>query len=161
MVKVELVKQPKEVSYFTENSLNVVQVSCSKGEKHNHTMCVCSNGQAFAWGDQYKGQLGTLPVGTDWSHEIKKMQSQPAPIVGLPEGTQVRKVMCGGIHSALLTMDGLLYTWGCGSDGRLGHPEYEGYVYLYKESRPKLVRSLLGTPVVDVESAYYHTMCLV
>ncbi len=69
--------------------------------------------------------------------------------------------MSGGIHSALLTTEGQLYTWGCGSDGRLGHPEYEGYVYLYKESRPKLVEAFGGRPVLDVESAYYSMMCLV
>ena len=61
----------------------------------------------------------------------------------------------------MLTTEGLLYTWGCGSDGRTGHPEYEGYVYLYKESRPKLVETLAGKPVLDVTSAYYQMMCLV
>ncbi len=53
----------------------------------------------------------------------------------------VKKVICAGIHSALLTEDGRLYTFGCGSDGRLGHPEYEGFTYLYKESFPKLVEA--------------------
>ena len=82
-------KNPVEVTYFSQNGLRVTQVSCSKGEKHCHTMCVCDNGIAYSWGDQYKGQLGTLPVGTDWSHEVKKMQAQPKAIVGLPPGTAV------------------------------------------------------------------------
>ena len=89
------------------------------------------------------------------------MQAQPKALVGLPAEIIVKKVVSGGIHSVLLTQDGQLYTWGCGSDGRLGHPEYEGYVYLYKVSRPKLVEALAGTFVVDVASAYYQMMCLV
>ena len=54
--------------------------------------------------------------------------------VKLPDGVQAKRVISGGIHKAILAEDGDLYTFGCGSDGRLGHPEYEGFVYLYKES---------------------------
>lgn len=32
-------------------------------------------------------------------------------------------------------------TFGCGSDGRLGHPEKGNAKYLYKEGYPKLVES--------------------
>ncbi len=44
------------------------------------------------------------------------------------------KIISGGIHSAALDDKGSLYTWGCGSDGRLGHPEHGNAKYLYKES---------------------------
>ena len=77
----------------------------------------------------------------------------------MPEGKTVKKVVSGGIHSALLTTDGELYTFGCGSDGRLGHPEYEGYVFLYKESQPKLVAAL-GATVIDLASSYQHMICI-
>ncbi len=43
----------------------------------------------------------------------------------------------GGIHSAILSTDGRVYTFGCGSDGRLGHTESQEYVYLYREGFPK------------------------
>lgn len=55
--------------------------------------------------------------------------------INMPESAaKVKQVISGGIHKAILTQDNKLYTFGCGSDGRLGHPEYEGYVFLYKES---------------------------
>ena len=85
---------------------------------------------------------------------------QPRPkVIAMPEGKTVKKVVSGGIHSALLTTDGELYTFGCGSDGRLGHPEYEGYVYLYKESQPKRVEAL-GATVIDLACSYYHMTCI-
>ena len=70
-------------------------------------------------------------------------------------------MVCGGIHASCLTTAGELFTWGCGSDGRLGHPEYESYVYLYKESQPKRVEALAARTVIDVASSYYHMLCIV
>lgn len=89
---------------------------------------------------------------------MTKLQAKPKLIV-MPNGKTVKKVAAAGIHSALLTTDGELYTWGCGSDGRLGHPEYEGYVFLYKESQPKRVEGI-GATVVDISCSYYHNACI-
>ena len=71
------------------------------------------------------------------------------------------KVVCGGIHSAILTEQGSVYTFGCGSDGRLGQQEFLGHVYLYKESKPKFVQTLAKKKVIDVVSSYYHMLALV
>ena len=158
--KSKSLSKPTLVTYFKENGLTVEQVSCSKGEKHCHTSCVCTNGEAYAWGDQYKGQLGTLPLGTDWGHDVKGYAATPQKILMPKEAEKVKEVISGGIHSAVLTEDHKLYTFGCGSDGRLGHPEYEGFVFLYKESRPKLVEAFNGKKVASVASSYYHMMAL-
>ena len=40
-------------------------------------------------------------------------------------GKNVVSVVAGGEHSAAVTEDGALYTWGRGSYGRLGHGECE------------------------------------
>jgi alpha-tubulin suppressor-like RCC1 family protein len=71
---------------------------------------------------------------------------------------RVAMVSCGGIHNCALTEDGRVFTWGCGSDGRLGHPEYEGHTYLYKESKPKEVLALRGA--VCIASSYYHNVAI-
>ena len=49
--KSKSLSKPTLVSYFNSNGLKVEQVSCSKGEKHCHTACVTTNGDAYAWGD--------------------------------------------------------------------------------------------------------------
>jgi regulator of chromosome condensation len=62
-----------------------------------------------------------------------------------------------------LSVDGTLFTFGCGSDGRLGHPEYLGSVYLYKESHPKEVEYFAkkGLKVDDVTASYYQMLSVV
>ena len=114
----------------------VKQISVSKGEKHCHAACVTQEGAVLTWGDHYKGQLGTLEG--EWTHEVKKI-STPLQL-SLP--SPCAKVMCGGIHNSAMTINGELYTWGCGSDGRLGHPDHGNATYLYKESHPKKIDML-------------------
>ena len=42
----------------------------------------------------------------------------------LPHGIgKVVDINCGDEHSALLTEDGKVYTWGYGNDGQLGHKD--------------------------------------
>lgn len=90
------------------------------------------------------------------------MYSTPLEIdLSFLNGDKALKIENSGIHSALLSEQGKLYTFGCGSDGRLGHPEYEGSTYLYKESHPKLVETLAPKTVLDVVSSYYHMVAIV
>ena len=44
---------------------------------------------------------------------------------------EIKAVSAGGIHSSAVSKTGNVFTWGCGSDGRLGHPEAEGHRYLF------------------------------
>lgn len=53
-------------------------------------------------------------------------------------GKKVVKVAAGGAHSAAVTADGELYTWGKGRYGRLGHGDSDDQL------RPKLVDALKG-----------------
>ena len=97
-----------------------------------------------------------------WDHSVKGLFTAPKLVQGtLLDDKKVIKVNCAGIHAQCITDEGELYSWGCGSDGRLGHPEYEGHNYLYKESFPKLVESLKGMTVVDVASSYNHNLAVV
>ncbi len=47
---------------------------------------------------------------------------------------KAKAIHCGGIHTAVLDINGGIWTFGCGSDGRLGHPESDNHTYLYKYS---------------------------
>ena len=55
------------------------------------------------------------------------------------QGKQVREIACGTGHSAAITTNGELYTWGQGDHGRLGHGDTTNqpkpkqvYIYTYE-----------------------------
>ncbi|CAG5134847.1 unnamed protein product [Candidula unifasciata] len=131
----------------------ITAVSCSKGEQHAHTLALTEEGQVLSWGDGCKGKLGL-------GDEEKRL----VPTLISPEhfhNETVKTVSAGGIHSAAATTEGSVYTWGCGSDGRLGHPE--GHRYLFRSKVPKKVEQLPKTSAgpVLVSSGYYHTAAIV
>ena len=103
------------VSDYAGVEEDVEMVSCSVGEHHPHTLILTTSGAVYSCGDGYKGKLG---VGD------QEWRDRPCKVSGL-EG--VVKLAAGGIHSAALDKEGKVYTWGCGSDGRLGHPGAEGH----------------------------------
>lgn len=59
-------------------------------------------------------------------------------IIEALRGIEIVKVAAGGAHSAAITVDGELYTWGKGRYGRLGHNDSDDY------PKPKRVEALLG-----------------
>ena len=65
-------------------------------------MSLSVDGRVFAWGDPYKGKLGNLDK---WTHETQDTVSVPSEI-RLHNQARVVKVVCGGIHSALLDENG-------------------------------------------------------
>jgi len=72
------------------------------------------------------------------------------------DSLDVKKVRVGLRHSAAITKDGYLYTFGNGNWGVLGHGS-ESFISFNK---PKLVEGLLGLKIVDVQLGEYHTMAL-
>ncbi|EAR99623.2 chromosome condensation regulator RCC1 repeat protein (macronuclear) [Tetrahymena thermophila SB210] len=136
------------------NLSGIEQVSCSRGEKYCHTTATSSDGKVYSWGSGYKGKLGHQ---NSWSHEDPADESRPRPIQYLQEkGIVIAKSISGGIHSAVLSQDGRLFTFGCGSDGRLGHIEAEKYVYLYREPFPREIQGpFLNNKIIDACSSYY------
>ena len=52
-------------------------------------------------------------------------------------------------------------TFGCGSDGRLGHKEIKNHKYLYKEPYPKEIEDFANDFVLEAATSYYHMIALV
>jgi alpha-tubulin suppressor-like RCC1 family protein len=97
---------------------NWKQVSCAQF----HTAAVKTDGTLWTWGFSSEGRLGTLdalsfrvtPVttfagGTNWADTATGAEDE------------LYTLSAGGSHTAAIKTDGTLWTWGNGSNGRLGN----------------------------------------
>ncbi|XP_064621917.1 uncharacterized protein LOC135484418 [Lineus longissimus] len=143
---------PKSLKVLSD--ARILGLSCSVGEHHGHTLAVDDSGTVHSWGDGYKGKLG-----------LGDTESRLVP-TQIPQknfnGEFITQVSAGGIHSAAVSREGHVFTWGCGSDGRLGHPEAKGHRYLFKSDVPRVVDFLEKVgKVKGVSCSYYHTAAMV
>ena len=144
--------QPTLVDSLVQQGLTIAQASCSQGEHHAHTLACTNEGEVWSWGDGYKGKLGL-------GHQESK--DTPTKIDSAHFSSAVTQVACGGIHSTAVTERGEVFTWGCGSDGRLGHPDAKGHRYLFRSDVPRRVDFLTSDwRALQVSCSYYHTAVL-
>ncbi|OQR93933.1 regulator of chromosome condensation (RCC1), partial [Thraustotheca clavata] len=105
------------------------------------------SGVVFAFGSGDCGQLGH---GVDEDEDM--IVSVPRVVAAL-EKEQIVRVGCGGLHTAAVTKNGAVYTWGCNDDGALGRTEDENF--------PGLVSGFPGnTSIINVVGGDCHTVAL-
>ena|SRR3990167_992827 len=75
--------------------------------------------------------------------------NEPSRVFGLEE-KEVIKVVCGSSSTYVITKEGMIYSWGSGRHGMLGHGECEDYEY------PSMISSLLGKKIVGIASGGLH-----
>ncbi|KAI3438759.1 hypothetical protein D9Q98_001177 [Chlorella vulgaris] len=110
----------------------------------SHTLALSSTGGVFGFGN---GSFGALGRGTTEGSDV------PRPISRLwPLG--VVQVACGENHSAALTVDGRVLTWGRGRYGALGLGDFEN------RSTPMVVQSLGSVVGRQISCGDDHTVLL-
>ncbi|XP_030207014.1 probable E3 ubiquitin-protein ligase HERC3 isoform X3 [Gadus morhua] len=110
-----------------------------------HTLALSVSGTVFGWGQNDAGQLG-----------LGDMTDRSTPVT--VECLNLKKtvsVSCGERHTAVLTKGGLVFTFGSGGCGQLGHNS------LLNELTPRVVAELWGAAVTQVSCGSNHTMALV
>ncbi|KAI3974140.1 hypothetical protein MKX01_033391 [Papaver californicum] len=99
---------PVEVSYF--DSKHVEQIAC--GMRHSLVLLKGqSRAQIYGFGSGKRGQLG---VSVDC---IKTLSNLPQAVKGL-ENVEIPNIYANGDHSAAMSADGNVYTWGRGFSGK-------------------------------------------
>jgi len=111
----------------------------------NHSMAVSASGAVYAWGKNAYGQLGL------GDHKDRHYPTQVRSL----RHQNVARVSCGAEHSACLTSDGGVFTFGHGGYGQLGHGGKSSEVL------PRKVMELMGTDVTQVACGKLHTLAFV
>lgn len=105
------------------------------------------SGTVLVVGNGDCGQLGLGDEDDDVRDTLK-----PAPMPAL-DSKRICQIVCGGLHTAALGLDGRLFTWGCNDDEVLGRGG--------DESSPGVVEGgLLGKRVVLVTAGDSHMAAL-
>lgn len=139
---------PEKVTGF--EGVSVRQAACGGG----HTAVVLTDNRLFVFGYSQYGQLG-LGDRTDMCDATQVYLIRPG---GNDEegGEQlnVAEVFCGRYHTIARTTCGLVFTWGGGKNGRLGHGDEK------IRAHPTCVASLMGYEAIAITSGYHNNLVL-
>ncbi|KAH6854874.1 regulator of chromosome condensation 1/beta-lactamase-inhibitor protein II [Chaetomium sp. MPI-CAGE-AT-0009] len=116
----------------------------------NATFALTSTGRVYGWGTfrSEDGKLSFTPT--------VQVQTRPALILSVKD---IIKLCCGSNHVLALTADGLVYTWGKGTDGQLGRRFSSRVVDWGKVGLiPRKVAELKD--IVDIGSGSNHSFAI-
>ena len=128
------------ITTFPEG-VKIFQISQAKSGD-GHSLAITNTGQVYSWGE---GSYGRLGHGDTISIKSPKLVEALKDVV-------VVQVSSGARHSAAVTEDGVLYTWGSGTDGKLGHGNTESAY------TPKVLSAV--SKAVWVACASSHTLAI-
>ena len=112
-----------------------------------HTLVATATNGLYAFGLGLSGRLG---------NGSEEDQYSPVQIIsGNLASKQILKISAGGHHSAAIVHPGVLYTWGGGAFGKLGHGSDTSSCLV-----PKLVTSLSHVRVSQVALGQQHSAAL-
>lgn len=124
--------------------LNVVSIGCGE----YHTCAVTLTGDLYTWGDGIHN-FGLLGHGNEFSYWT------PRKVRGQMEGICVTSVSCGPWHSAAITSQGQLFTFGDGTFGALGHGDR------CSTSVPREIEALKGQRAMKISCGFWHTAAVI
>ncbi|XP_033015462.1 E3 ISG15--protein ligase HERC5-like [Lacerta agilis] len=134
--EINLIKEPQLVQELE----GIPLAKIAAGSAHSIALSVF--GTVYSWGKNAFGQLG-----------LGDTEDRCSPtIVKALEHEKTAFVSCGGEHTAVLSKDGLVCTFGDGSCGQLGHNSRRN------ELLPRLVAELFGARVSQVACGRSHTL---
>eukprot|EP00948_MAST-09A_sp_MAST-9A-sp1_P001059 g1059.t1 len=133
---------PKVIRSLTRHE--VCSIACGS----RFSAAITSNGQLMTWGFNGDGRLG-YSTSDDGS---KKNDGTQPRIVPRLRKKRIIFVACGGSHCACLTHLHIPYSWGCGSQGQLGHGT------CYSVTTPMVIQALKTKRIQRFSLGEQHTL---
>jgi alpha-tubulin suppressor-like RCC1 family protein len=109
-----------------------------------HTAALASTGAIWTWGEGKFGRLG---------HGSERNVPQPK-LVDAMKDVSCARVACGGFHTAAITSAGVIYTWGGGEHGQLGHGDK------VNKTVPTPITTLDSYEICSITCGWSHTVAL-
>jgi alpha-tubulin suppressor-like RCC1 family protein len=110
-----------------------------------HT-CVIANSQAYCWGYNYYGQLGT-------GNNTNAMVARAVVTTGAMGSQQVKAISSGGNHTCAIAADNQAYCWGYDASGQLGN----NATYANSSSPVAVATTLMSGTVTSIGAGANHT----
>eukprot|EP00606_Chrysophyceae_sp_TOSAG23-5_P001438 GSChrysophyteH2.ASY1.ANO1.973.1 assembled CDS len=110
-------EDPVLISALTPQALGARVTTVAAGG--NHSGCVTDSGMAFMWGLNRSGQCGAN-VKSDVILSPKPVDTKRAVQMNNGRAVRVRQLVCGRNHSAFVSTESKVYTWGATTFGRTG-----------------------------------------
>ena len=129
---------PKKVEAFAEQ--RIITVSAGR----EHSLALTGSGAVWSWGWGGGGRLG---------HGNQQNQLLPKKLEALA-GRRVVAVSAALVHSLALTADGAVWSWGGGSNGKLGHGDEQNQLL------PKKVEAFADQRVVAASAGARRSLAL-
>jgi len=123
----------------------------------NYTLIVTETGTVFSCGQNRYGQLG---LGSEADEQSQQMLPVPIKLFNAHDGEDEDAVMVSAKshHSACVTRQGSVWTWGCGASGQLG---IAGTYRRHEPTPQRVYCTQMGrSPAVMVSCGAHHTLVL-
>ncbi|KAA8818294.1 hypothetical protein CSQ85_09030 [Bifidobacterium rousetti] len=134
-------KSSVPVKVKTPDGVHFTQVSAGS----DYSLAVGDDGNTYAWGWNYYGQLG--------NDSIVKLSSVPVK-VKTPDGVHFTQVNAGSMHSLAIGDDGNTYAWGNNEAGQLGNNSTNS------SSVPVKVKTPDGVHFAQVSAGSMHSLAI-
>ena len=125
---------------------------------HEHSLAITKTQDLYVWGTGPLTGLNVeenVGIPTLLDFFTKAVSSTPMTAAG----NKITQIACGGLHTAVVTQNGDLFTWGFNQGGQLGHKLGEDQLAMKKPTRVEFLASR-NLKIQQVSCGEAHTVVL-
>ena len=143
-----------------DESIGLKAIQISAG--YDHSMAVGSDGYAYAWGWNVKGQLGNNTINDSYGgNPFPVRVCDPANPTDTSKGLKASQVSAGYWHSLALGSDGYAYSWGYNWYGQLGNnTKTDSYVPVPVRDPANPTDTSKGLKATQISAGYWHSLAV-